>query len=72
MKALFAIAIAGFFILSAAVFVLPAYSQCDTTDGLCAHRPHVVIEIVSPVAIFGTVVGGAVLLLVRITDSSQT
>ena len=71
MKTLFAIVIAGLFALCAAVFVLPAYSQCDTTDGLCAHRPHVVIEMVSSVAIFGTVVGGAVLLLVGITDSSQ-
>jgi len=71
MKALFAIAIAGLFALCSAVFVLPAHSQCDTTDGLCAHRPHVAIEIVSSVAILGTVVGGAVLLLMRMTDSSQ-
>lgn len=72
MQILFAFAIAGLFALCAAVFVLPAYSQCDTTDGLCAHRLHVVIEIVSPVVILGAVAGGAVLLLLRITDSSQT
>ena len=72
MQLLFAFAMSGLFALSVVVFISPAYSQCDTTDGLCAHRPHVVVEIVSPVVILGAVAGGAVLLLLRITDSSQT
>ena len=62
---------AGLLALSVVVFILPAYSQCDTTDGLCAHRPHVVIEMISPVVILGTVVGGAALLLLRIASSPQ-
>ena len=70
LQTMFVIA-AGLLVLSVVVFILPAYSQCDTTDGLCAHRPHVVIEMISPVLILGTIAGGAALLLLRATDSSQ-
>ena len=71
LQIMFLIASAALFVLSVVVFMLPAYSQCDTTEGLCAHRPHVVIEIISPVATLGTIVGGAALLLLRVTYSSQ-